>query len=93
VRLFARDRLTVVYAGLVLATVASLWLGTDRRVPSHDGRTIGACIVMAVAFVKVRFIGLDFMDLRSAPLVLRAAFELWCLLVGAAIVALLVLGR
>ena len=32
-----------------------------------------------VALVKVRFVGLYFMELRTAPVALRALFEGWCL--------------
>jgi hypothetical protein len=44
-------------------------------------------VVLGVAVIKVRFVGLDFMELRNAPVLLRAAFEgycvaLWCVLAG-----------
>jgi hypothetical protein len=35
--------------------------------------------VFGIAAIKVRLIGLDFMELRSAPIPLRAAFESYCL--------------
>jgi len=41
--------------------------------------------VMVVAFVKVRFVGLEFMELRSAPLILRAKFEIWLVVICVAI--------
>jgi hypothetical protein len=43
---------------------------------------VGSTVVVAVfgiAAIKVRLIGLDFMELRSAPIPLRAAFEGYCL--------------
>jgi cytochrome c oxidase subunit IV len=44
-------------------------------------------VVLGIASIKVRLVGLDFMELRSAPIPLRAAFEgycfgLWALLSG-----------
>ena len=36
-------------------------------------------VVFGIAAIKVRLIGLDFMELRSAPIPLRAAFEGYCL--------------
>jgi hypothetical protein len=40
---------------------------------------------MLVAFIKVRFVGLYFMELRDAPHVLRGLFEGYCLVVCAMI--------
>ena len=35
-------------------------------------------VVLGIAMVKVRFVGLDFMELRNAPIPFRAIFELYC---------------
>ena len=35
--------------------------------------------VFGIAAIKVRLIGLDFMELRSAPIPLRVTFESYCL--------------
>jgi Prokaryotic Cytochrome C oxidase subunit IV len=77
-----RARSTVVWAALVGATVVSWALGAE-----HGTGSLIAIVVLGVAMIKVRFVGLDFMELRHAPLLLRAAFEcycvvLWCLLAG-----------
>ena len=77
-----RARSTVVWAVLVVATLVSWAVGSD-----HGTGSLVAVIVLGVALVKVRFVGLDFMELRNAPLALRAAFEgyclaLWCVLAG-----------
>ena len=77
-----RARYTVVWAGLVGATLVSWAVGSE-----HGTGSLIAVVVLGVAMVKVRFVGLDFMELRHAPLVLRAAFEsycmaLWCVLAG-----------
>ncbi|CCW10226.1 hypothetical protein EBESD8_7540 [Rhodococcus aetherivorans] len=39
---------------------------------------LGMVLIMVVAFVKVRLIGLYFMELRVAPTLLRSAFEIYC---------------
>ncbi|WP_366509432.1 cytochrome C oxidase subunit IV family protein [Mycobacterium sp.] len=44
----------------------------DRR-RSHGGEPD----ILAIAFVKIRYIGLYFMDLKDAPLVWRALLEGW----------------
>ncbi|WP_028933750.1 cytochrome C oxidase subunit IV family protein [Pseudonocardia spinosispora] len=73
-----RTRITVVWVALVAATLLSFWLGTDHGLSSTEARTI---LILVVAFVKVRFVGLYFMELRAAPVVLRSLFEGYCLLV------------
>lgn len=87
-----RTRATVVWGVLVLATLVSVWLGTDHGFSGSDGKMLGASIALVVAFVKIRYIGLDFMELRAAPLVLRLAFEVWCVAAGAVVLVLFLTG-
>lgn len=75
-------RSTVVWAALIVATIVSWVLGSE-----HGTGSLVAIVVLGVAMIKIRFVGLDFMELRRAPLLLRAAFEcycvvLWCVLAG-----------
>lgn len=70
--LFRRDLLTLVWLGLVLATATTWWVGADHGLGRGDA---AALLVIAIAFVKVRFVGLHFMELRTAPRALRLAFE------------------
>jgi hypothetical protein len=77
-----RARSTVVWVVLVVATLVSWALGSE-----HGTGSAIAVVVLAVALFKVRFVGLDFMELRQAPLLLRGMFEcycvvLWCVLAG-----------
>jgi hypothetical protein len=77
-----RARSTLVWMILVVATLASWALGSEHRIGSEIG-----VVVLAIGLIKVRFVGLDFMELRNAPLALRAIFEtycvaLWCILAG-----------
>jgi hypothetical protein len=76
-------RITAVWLILVVATLVS-W--ESARAGSDQGLATSA--VLAIAFVKVRFIGLEFMELRTAPLPLRLAFELWLLVVCSVLLAL-----
>lgn len=46
-------------------------------VESHAG-TATVVIVLALASIKVRYVGLDFMELRSAPWKSRLLFEVYC---------------
>ena len=69
-----RARSTAVWAILVVATLVSWAVGSEHGIGSAI-----ALVVLGVAMIKVRFVGLDFMELRLAPLVLRAAFEFYCI--------------
>jgi hypothetical protein len=53
----------------------------------------GACVlILVLALVKARLVGIHFMGLRRAPIALRALFEIWCGSVCLTIVALLLLA-
>lgn len=80
-----RQRAVGVWAVLVVATLLSWWLGADLG--TGDDRRWSAVVIFAIACVKVRLIGLHFMELLEAPGGLRRAFEayvvaLFGLLVG-----------
>ncbi|GAC1395290.1 MAG: hypothetical protein NVS4B6_07120 [Mycobacterium sp.] len=68
-----RARSTYVWLALVALTIVSWAVGADHNVGSGI-----AVVVLAFAVIKVRFVGLDFMELRNAPLMLRGAFEGYC---------------
>lgn len=72
-----RSRVSLVWLVLIAATLLSWKVGTDHGVHAHLATTI----VLLVAFVKVRLVGLYFMELRGAPLALRLIFEGYCLVV------------
>ncbi|MGD9619695.1 MAG: cytochrome C oxidase subunit IV family protein [Mycolicibacterium sp.] len=69
-----RNRAGLSWLILVAATVVSWALGAE-----HGTGSLLAVAVLAIAAFKVRLVGLDFMELRSAPAGLRAAFECYCL--------------
>lgn len=79
-----RSPITVVWAGLILATSVSWVLGTQ----SAEESTGAGVAVMLVAFLKIRFVGLYFMELRHAPVTLRGIFEGYVLVVAAAVIGL-----
>jgi hypothetical protein len=45
----------------------------------HGVGSVVVVVVLGILTIKVRLIGLDFMELRSAPIPLRAVFEGYCL--------------
>lgn len=80
-----RSQTTLVWFALVMATAISLALGED--VIGHQDTA--AALVIAIAFVKVRLVGIHFMELRHAPVPLRAAFEVYCAVAATVLIVLL----
>lgn len=79
-------RTTAVWGVLILATAVSWWLGTDHGLGSESDSQAATVVILTVAMVKVRLVGLYFMDLRDAHAALRALFEVYCAGVCAAMV-------
>jgi heme/copper-type cytochrome/quinol oxidase subunit 4 len=65
----------IVWAALVVFTVLSFALGGEHLI---DHQTLAAALVLGIGAVKVRLVGMHFMELRGAPVALRAAFEAYC---------------
>lgn len=78
---------TLIWALLMLATALSWWLGADSASTGNGvmGLTV---LLMAIAFIKVRFVIQYFMEVRRAPLALRLACDGWVVLVCGAILVL-----
>jgi heme/copper-type cytochrome/quinol oxidase subunit 4 len=68
----------VVWGILIAATLLSWYLGADHGIHNHR---VATTVILLVAFVKIRFVGLYFMELRDAPSRLRTLFEAHCLMV------------
>lgn len=81
-----RSRPVAIWLLLVAATLFSLSLFAAFS-PYHGAHYVSYA-VLSIAFIKARFIGLDFMELRSAPRPLRLAFEVWLLVVAGTLMAL-----
>jgi hypothetical protein len=89
VRVLLWNRATVVWAVLVLATLVSFRAGAAHGLVGPAG----VVLALVIAFVKIRFVGLDFMELHAAPRALRVVFEAWCVLVCGVVVALYLVGN
>jgi heme/copper-type cytochrome/quinol oxidase subunit 4 len=83
-----RSRITLVWFALIIATLISWRIGTDH----HFAAELATTIVVVVAFVKVRFVGLYFMELRDAPAPLRLIFEGYCLVVCSVVLIIYLAG-
>ena len=80
-----RRKITFVWLVLILATALSWQLG--HGFGFGDRYTYATVAIVIIAFIKVRLVFLDFMELRHAPLPLRLVFESWTLVVGGTIIA------
>jgi len=68
-------RATAIWALLLLATGVTWWLGTDHR--ANAGGHVLVAMAIPVAFSKVYLIGMEFMEVRTAPRTLRVVFASW----------------
>ncbi|MCW2689499.1 MAG: hypothetical protein JWR37_4389 [Mycobacterium sp.] len=76
-----RERVTMVWLGLMAATcVTTRGLSKDLFSP-----TVAVVGIFLIAALKVRYVMLDFMELRDAPIPVRVAFEVWPAAVAAMI--------
>jgi hypothetical protein len=83
------DRVTFVWAALVTATLLSFSLG--HWLGFHDRRYASTAIIV-IAFIKIRFVILDFMEIRNAPYIMRIVAELWTAFVATALTVIYWLG-
>ncbi|MFE3056929.1 cytochrome C oxidase subunit IV family protein [Nocardia sp. NPDC059239] len=83
-----RGRVTAIWGVLVMATVVSWFLGTHGGHDRTAGHPISSVVIVLVAFIKVRLIGMYFMELRAAPLLLRTLYESYCLIVCGVVIGM-----
>jgi heme/copper-type cytochrome/quinol oxidase subunit 4 len=76
-----RERVTVVWLSLMVLTCVTTW-GLSKDLFSPTVAVVG---IFLIAAFKVRFVMLDFMELRDAPIPARVAFEAWPVVVAAMI--------
>ena len=79
----APTRVAVTWLVLLAATLLS-W----ESAQSAGGVRLASTVVLLIAFLKARLIGLEFMELRGAPRVLRFIFEGWVVAACAMLVAI-----
>lgn len=78
----------MVWLVLMLATAITTWVLSKDVVAARTGTVA----IIAIAFYKVRLVLLHFMELRHAPLGLRAFFEVWIWVVAAAMIGMYLSG-
>jgi Prokaryotic Cytochrome C oxidase subunit IV len=81
-----RNKTTLVWSGLIAATLMSWFVGVGHEL----GEAFAGVVILLIAFVKVRFVGRYFMELRHAPFGLVAVFDAWIVVVASALIGLFV---
>lgn len=81
-------RRTLVWLVLIGATLASSSLGVGNGFDADGSHRITSVVIVLVAFLKVRLVGMHFMDLKDAPAVLRGLFDGYCFVLCALMLAL-----
>ncbi len=86
-------RLWLVWLGLSVITLLQLWLGTQdsREMISPDA--LITLSVIGMALVKVRFIVMEFMEVRHAPVLLRRLTDGWIAFTALALTGVYLAGR
>jgi hypothetical protein len=77
-----RKPVTIVWAGLMLATCATTWLLSTNSVTPE----VATVAIMLIAAFKVRLVIRHFMEVRRAPLALQFVCDGWLLAVTVLIV-------
>ena len=73
----SQSKITVIWVGLIVATGLSWQFG--HGFGFGEKFQYGTAAILVITFVKIRFVFLDFMELRTAPRPLRMAFEVWAI--------------
>jgi hypothetical protein len=71
------DRQTLVWLFLIAVTGLTVTLGLEQ----HGDSSVVAITLLALAFIKLRLVALDFMGVRQAPIPLRVIVELYAVVV------------
>jgi hypothetical protein len=89
VRELINQRATYVFAALILVTSLAFWLTVGHGAASlNEAQSVIWAEVILLAYVKVRWILLDFMELRSAPIRLRLLFESFAVTMAAGLISI-----
>jgi len=82
------------FVGLMVLTALAWSVAETGDRPGAPGRESHAAqaVVMTIAAVKLHLVGMHFMELRHAPLVLRVLFDAWIVIVCGLVVGLQVLS-
>lgn len=82
------NRLIRIWVVLIVATLASTLVDLEWR----SGGLAATAAILVIAAFKIRYVGLDYMELRRAPIALRLAFEGWLAAITLALIGMFAFG-
>ena len=68
-------KIIAVWCLLIAVTLLSWRLGTGHGIAVEGAHTLASVVIIVIAGIKIRLVGLWFMELREAATPLRLAFE------------------
>lgn len=75
-----------------LILVAGTLLSFESSLSGLIGERVATTLILLIAMIKVRFVALEFMELRHAPILFRAGLELWLVILFATMLSLYWVG-
>lgn len=78
--LYLHHPLTRLWLVLLLATIASWWLGAHGSLRSHEAGLVTTVSILAVASIKCRLVIRNYMEVRLSPTWLKVTCDAWLLL-------------
>jgi caa(3)-type oxidase subunit IV len=91
VKTLVQTKASLAWLILVALTLAQWTIGTLSGVVGAQ-HVWASLVIFVVAVFKARLVGLYFMELREAPLVLRGVFEMYCVVLLAVLSVMYLLG-
>jgi len=73
---------------LVIGTLLSF----ESSLSGVIGERVATTLILLIAMIKVRFVALEFMELRHAPIIFRVGLEIWLVILFATMITLYWLG-
>jgi hypothetical protein len=84
------NRRTVILILLAGATALSWMMGHET---GFDIGVYAGCSVILLAMIKIRYVMLEFMELRGAPMAIRVTAETWTIVVCTTLLGLYLKGN
>jgi Prokaryotic Cytochrome C oxidase subunit IV len=85
-------RLLVVWLALCAITILSLLIGASDGQDAHVPNAAITSSAIAIAFIKVRIIFREFMEVRHAPVLLCRLTDLWVLVTAVSLLGVYIVG-
>jgi hypothetical protein len=94
VKTSAQRRLNLAWLAVVAVTVIYLWIDHTAEVDGHPTASTAVTVsAIVLALVKYRIVLREFMDVRSAPLLLRRITDLLVAVIGVSLLATYLTGQ